>query len=86
MDRPQFTLRSMLASVTYLAMSCGCFRAAIIIGDGLGLMLCFSGVVLIGAGLGAIFNRALAFTISLVAILAIAFPYLLASLFLLLGD
>jgi hypothetical protein len=56
MAHPHFTLRDMLVAVSYLAMSLGSFRAAIVLDDSIVVViaLLFAGIVFLGTGIGAL--------------------------------
>jgi hypothetical protein len=56
MARPQFTLRDLLVSISYLAMSLGSFRAAIVLDDSIVIVLALllTGIVFLGTGIGAL--------------------------------
>ena len=56
MARPRFTLRDLLVSISYLAMSLGSFRAAIVLNDSIVVVLALllTGIVSLGTGIGAL--------------------------------
>ena len=74
MARPQFTLRNMLASVTYLAVSLGFFRAAFVMGA---IILCYFGLLFMGACIGTMLNSAREWTAAM-AIIGLGLFFLLA--------
>ena len=81
MARLQFTIRTMLIFVSYLALSLGCFRVAVALpGSVWAIVLWLAGIMSLGAGIGVMFNKQLAGAL-VAGIIALLLPCALSALF-----